>query len=325
MDIEYPNLAIGSISKLASALDISEAYLKQVAAGPENFYSISTIPKKSGGFRVISDPAKELKVVQRRIVRRILSKCSFPDYLFGSIKDEINPRDFVRNAQYHVSAKEVIAFDIDSFFPSIQPQFIKRVFKFLLRFPDDVANLLVSLVTLNNGLPQGAPTSSYLANLIFYDVEHKFVKTLRSKGFVYSRLVDDITVSSPKSIPGAERTFVYNQIKKMLAEKRLKISAKKYAITNTSTSGKKTIVTGLVIENNLIKLPKQKIAQLGKRVYELKNRAEISTTDQDYHEQYGNASGLVALYTRVAPDKALLHRQVLQKILPTFEKKKAKK
>jgi hypothetical protein len=325
MDIVYPNLAIGSIAKLASALDVSEAYLKQVAAQPDNFYSVSSIPKKSGGFRTISDPVRELKIVQRRIVRRILSKCSFPEYLFGSIKDEDNPRDFVRNAQYHVQAKEVIAFDIDSFFPSVQPQFIKRVFKFLLRFPDDVANLLVSLVTLNGGLPQGAPTSSYLANLIFYDVEHKVVKTLRSKGFFYSRLVDDITISSMKSIPGTEKTFVYDQIKKMLGEKRLRISDKKYAITNTSTYGKKTVVTGLVVENNLVKLPKEKIAQIGKRVYELKNKAEVSTTDQEYHEQYGNASGLVALYTRLAPEKALLHRKVLQDILPTYEKKKAKK
>lgn len=325
MDIVYPNLAIGSIKKLASSLNVSEAYLKQVAAQPDNFYSVRPIPKRSGGFRTISDPVRELKVVQRRIVRRILSKCTFPEYLFGSIKDEDNPRDFVRNAQYHVQAKEVIAFDIDSFFPSIQPQFIKRVFKFLLRFPDDVANLLVSLVTLNGGLPQGAPTSSYLANLLFYDVEHKVVKTLRSKGFFYSRLVDDITISSLKSIPGTERTFVYDQIKKMLSEKRLKISDKKYAITNTSTYGKKTIVTGLVVENNLVKLPKEKIAQIGKRVYELRNKAEVSTTDQDYHEQYGNASGLVALYTRLAPEKALLHRKVLQNILPTYEKKKAKK
>lgn len=325
MDIIYPHSAIGNISNLASALDISEVYLKKVAANPDNFYCINPIPKKSGGFRIISDPVKELKIVQRRIVRRILSKCKFPDYLFGSIKDEENPRDFVRNAQYHVQAKEVIAFDVESFFPSVQPQFVKRVFKFLLKLPDEVAELLVSLVTLNGGLPQGAPTSSYLANLILYDCEYKIVKTLRAKGFTYSRLVDDITVSSLKTIPGAEKKFVYEQIRRMLAEKRLKISKKKYSVTNTSTVGKKTVVTGLVIENNIVKLPKERIKQIGKRVYELKNRAEVSTTDSKYHEQYSNVSGLVALYTRLSPEKALLYRQNLQNILPTYEKKKIKK
>lgn len=325
MDIKYSNLPIGNVSNLASALSVPEIFLRRVAAQPDDFYSVNPIPKKSGGYRIISDPAKELKIVQRRIVRRILSECKFPDYLFGSIKDDENPRDFVRNAQYHVNAKEVMAFDIDSFFPSVHPRFIKRIFKFLLKFPDDVADLLVSLVTLNGGLPQGAPTSSYLANLIFYDCEHKVVKTLQSKGFSYSRLVDDITISSSKNILPTEKTFIYDQIKKMLGEKRLIISKKKYSVTNTSLVGKKTVVTGLVIENNIVKIPKEKITEIGKQVYDLANKAVISTSDHAYHKQYGKVSGLVALYTRLAPKKALLHRQNLQGILPTFENKKARK
>lgn len=325
MDIKYSNTPIGSISKLATALDVSEIFLQKVSAKPDDFYAITSIPKKSGGHRIISNPTKELKIVQRRIVRRILCKCEFPNYLFGSIRDEENPRDFVRNAQFHVEAKEVMAFDIESFFPSIHPRFIKRVFKFLLRFPDDVSDLLVSLVTLDGGLPQGAPTSSYLANLIFYDSEHKLVKTLRSKGFSYSRLVDDITVSSKKALTGQEKNFIYTHVGKLLSEKKLSISKSKFSITNTSTAGKKTVVTGLVLENDIVKLPKPKISEIGKEVYELSNRAIVSTTDQEYHQDFLRISGLVALYTRLTPLKALAHRQALRNILPTFEQKKVKK
>lgn len=325
MDIVYSNSSIGSISKLALALDVSEDFLRKVAAQPDNFYSVESIPKKSGGYRIISDPTKELKIVQRRIVRRILSKCTFPEYLFGSIKDEDNPRDFVRNAQYHVKANQVMAFDIESFFPSVHPRFVKKVFKFLFKLPNDVADLLVSLVTLNDGLPQGAPTSSYIANLIFFDCEHKVVKTFKSKGLCYSRLIDDITVSSEKPISPAGKSFIYQSIQSMLHEKFLTISKKKYASTNTSVVGKKTIVTGLVIENSCVKLPKEKVKQIGKQVYEMINTAAVSTTDAAYHKQYGKVSGLVALYTRLAPIKAQAYRDDLRNALPTYEAKKAKK
>jgi len=325
MDIVYSNSSIGSIAKLAAALDVSEVFLRKVADQPNNFYAVNSIPKKSGGFRVISDPTKELKVVQRRIVRRILSKCTFPEYLFGSIRDDENPRDFVRNAQYHVKANQVMAFDIDSFFPSVHPRFVKKIFKFLLKLPNDVADLLVSLVTLNDGLPQGAPTSSYIANLVFYDCEHKVVKTLKSKGLCYSRLIDDITISSEKPISSTSKSFIYQSIRGMLHEKGLTISKKKYASTNTSTVGRKTIVTGLVIENNHVKLPKDKVKEIGKKVYEITNIAALSTTDSEYHKQYSRVSGLVALYSRLAPIKAQIYRNDLRSVLPTYEAKKAKK
>lgn len=325
MEIIYFNSPIGSVAALAKTLDVSEDYLRKVAAQPDNFYSVSEIKKKSGGFRIISDPTKELKIVQRRIVRRIFSKCSFPAYLFGSIKDDDNPRDFVRNAQYHVHAKDVMAFDIEDFFPSVEPRFIKRIFKFLFNLTNEVADILVSLVTLNNGLPQGAPTSPYVANLVFYDTEHKVVKTLHSKGLIYSRLVDDITISSSKPIKGPERSFIYKQVFDMLNEKKLSICKRKYSVTNTSVIGKKTIVTGLIVENEKIKLPKEKISSIGKMVYELKGQADIGTTAPLYHKSYGSASGLVALYTRLDEKKAAEYRNHLRAIKPTYDKKKAKK
>ncbi|AEK62412.1 reverse transcriptase family protein [Collimonas fungivorans] len=325
MKIAYSNSSIGSVAALAKMLDVTENFLTLVASKPDDFYSISKIPKKTDGFRTISDPVKELKIVQRRIVRRIFSKCSFPSYLFGSIRDEINPRDFVRNAQYHSQAREVMAFDVESFFPSVRPQFVKKVLKFLFNLPNEVAEMLVSLMTLQDGLPQGAPTSSYVANLIFYDCEHKIVKTLNAMGFTYSRLVDDITVSSKTIIKNEERRFIYEQISKMLGEKKLKISQRKYGVTNTTVIGKKTVVTGLVVEDKMIKLPKEKVKLIGQMVYELKSKAEVSTTDHEYHKSFNKASGLVALYSRLNTKKAEIHRQHLRQILPTYDNKKAKK
>lgn len=325
MKIRCSKSTIGSVGALAKALNVPVSLLLQVQSNPSNYYSISSIGKKSGGVRIISDPVKELKIVQRRLVRRFLSKASFPDYLFGSVKDEANPRDFVRNAVFHKTAKQVMAFDIENFFPSVQPGYVKLVFKNVFCVPEEVASLLVALTTLNGGLPQGAPTSSYLANLIFYDVEHKLVAVLRSKGFQYSRLVDDITVSSTKLIGPQQRTFIYDAVRSMLGRKKLLISKKKYQVTNTETHGRKTIVTGLIIERATVKLPKERIKEIGGLVYNLRHQSEVSTTDPSYHDQHGRASGLVALYRRLDPEKSILYRTELRLALPTFDKNKIKK
>jgi hypothetical protein len=325
MQIEYFNTSIGSVGALAKTLGVQESALIQFAKNPPAHYSITAIPKKNGGSRTISDPSKELKIIQRRIVRRIFSKCVFPDYLFGSIKDDENPRDFVRNAEHHVHAVEVMSFDIESFFPNVRPSFIKNVFKYLLRLPNEVADILVKLTSLNNGLPQGAPTSSYIANMIFYDKEHQVVKTLSAKGFCYTRLTDDITVSSPKALTPEVKKFVYAQIQGLLSEKKLEICKRKYKITNTALSGRKTVVTGLVIEDDLVKLPKPMVSKIGGIVYDLKNKAVITTTDPEYHELYGTASGLVSLYTRLNAKKAEPHRIILQSIKPTFDLKRVAK
>lgn len=325
MNISYSHPPIGSISKLAKMLDVSEAYLYQVAKNPENFYALSEIPKKNGDFRTISDPVKELKIVQRRIIRRIFCNCIFPTYLFGSIKDIENPRDFVRNAQFHSNANEVMAFDIDSFFPSIQAKYVKLVFKYLLNFPNDVSDLLVKLTTLNGSIPQGAPTSPYIANLVFYDQEPKLVKLFTDKKLRYSRLVDDITISSEKPISSGNKTFIYEQVKKLLDSKSLKINKKKYQVTNTSNSGKKTIVTGLVIENNIVKLPKETIKSIGRQVYTLTRMADVATTDVKYHKAHGSTSGLVALYSRLNKEKSDIHRLSLRGIKPTYSPARLKK
>lgn len=325
MKIKYSASPIGSVATLAHVLSVDEKLLRYIAAHPADHYSVRKIPKKSGGDRTISDPAKELKIIQRRIVRRILGNCKFPPYLFGSVKDDDNPRDFVRNAEYHIDAAEVIAFDIDSFFPSVQPKFIKAIFKYLFNFPEEVCHILVGVTTLNNGLPQGAPTSSYLANLVFYDCEHKLVKTLQAKGLKYTRLVDDISVSSVKHIDGPTRTFVFNRITGLLAEKKLKISKRKYKITNTALHGEKTIVTGLLVENKKVKLPKDKVKAIGGLVYTLKKHAEVDRTDPQYHSSFGKASGQVALYRRLDPSKSIGYRATLREIMPTYAPSKVKK
>lgn len=324
MKIQYTGSPIGSIATLSKCLDVSEESLRLIAIDSENQYSISEIPKKKSGFREISDPLPHLKKIQRRIVRRIFSNVKFPAYLFGSIKDDENPRDFLRNAQAHLNAKEVLSFDIDSFFPSCQPRYIYKIYHYLFKFPRDVADILVRLTTLNGGLPQGAPTSSYLANLLFYDNEHALCKTLKDKGFTYTRLVDDIVISSRRDFKPGEKSFVYQSILRLLKDKGLKLNKEKYASTNTGTQGKRTIITGVQVRNGQLNLPHEKVAEIKNKIYRVEMQGAADTTDPHYHKIYASASGLVALYRRIDPKKADLLRSRIRYIKPTYHQQRIK-
>ena len=74
----------------------------------------------------------------------------------------------------------------------------------VFRFSAEVATILTRLTTKSGYLPQGAKTSSYLANLVFYRDEPELVRHLASVGWRYSRLTDDITISSLKRVLDTE-------------------------------------------------------------------------------------------------------------------------
>lgn len=151
------------------------------------------------------------------------------------------------------------------------------------------------------------------------------VKVFKSKNLRYSRLIDDITVSSEKAICDKNKIFINLEIRRMLKEKQLKVCDKKYSITNTKTTGKKTIVTGLVIENGDVKLPKEKVKEIGGKVYTLLQKGAVDTTTSEYHDDFNKVSGLVALYSRLNPVKSKVYRKNLRSVLPTYELRKAKK
>jgi len=195
-----------------------------------------------------------------------------------------------------------------------------------MELPDTVANILLALTTLDSALPQGAPTSPYLANLLFFREEHKAVSQLKAKGFKYSRLVDDITISKEKIFTPLEKTFVYKTIFQMLKSRHLSINQKKYHISNTETHGKKTVITGLEIENGQVKLPKAKNKRSGGLVYSLQEQAVASgTTSNEYHHIYEHTSGLVSLYSRIDEKKSKSYRSTLRGVRPTFEATRIKK
>lgn len=161
-------------------------------------YRRKAVPKKDGTERITWDPYPQLKDVQGIINTHFFRKTKFPMYLHGGIRDLEYPRDYVRNARIHAGAHLAVTVDIENFFPSVRAEQVFDIWFRFFRFDRAVAETLTQLTTKDGFLPQGARTSNYLANLVFWEHEHSLVDELAKHNWRYSRLTDDITISTTK-------------------------------------------------------------------------------------------------------------------------------
>ncbi|WP_311968468.1 reverse transcriptase family protein [Pseudomonas baltica] len=277
----YPHSSINSIKALARALGEPAERLLALAQRSSRLYRYVPQTKKDGITpRHTYDAHEPLKTIQRKIVDRVLSKVTYPEYLHGGIKDPKFPRSIYSNARIHTGAKTVILQDIVDFFPSITTEHIQRLFVGLFRFSADVASLLASLVTREGQVPQGASTSSYLANLVFWDIEPALVTRFKTQGMAYSRFADDITVSSKTRIASAATTQVIASVTWMLGQKgclqkRNKMHVRKRGqALITGEKAEAVTVTGLVVNGPIPALPKRARLAIRAAVKQLEDRFE---------------------------------------------------
>ncbi|MCB1505573.1 MAG: RNA-directed DNA polymerase [Hyphomicrobiaceae bacterium] len=178
-----------SVEDLARWLKIEVADLQSV----EPNYTTFRIPKRSGGFRTIEAPDERLKEVQRLILRRVLGGLKAHPCALGFERG----RSIVTHAQAHVGKALVIRLDLVDFFPNTQADRVLEYFR-SIGWNRRAAQLLVKLTTNNRHLPQGAPTSPRLTNLVNYKMDARLLAMARKVGgtdATYTRYADDLTFS----------------------------------------------------------------------------------------------------------------------------------
>ncbi|MBC3422317.1 reverse transcriptase family protein [Pseudomonas sp. RW3S2] len=278
--LHYPHSPIYSVSALARALGEPTERLIALAKRGSRLYRYVPQTKKDGKTpRHTYDAHEPLKTIQRKIVDRILSKISYPCYLQGGIKDVHAPRSIYANARVHAGSKSIILQDIADFFPSITVAHVRQVFSKLLGFSDEVSELLADLVTREGQVPQGASTSSYLANLVFWDIEPALAERFNAKGLRYSRFADDITVSSKTDMPQEVATLVIGSVTWMLGQKGCRPKRSKLHVRKRGQaliSGDKVdavTITGLVVDGSSPSLPKKERMAIRTAVKQLEDSA----------------------------------------------------
>lgn len=218
----YKRPPIGSIKTLARILECPEAKLIEISETADGRYRVVEEKlKSSGGTRTIVDALPVLKNLHDLINKRILSQVDFPRYLQGGIYDPESTRSYIADARIHVGCRVLISQDIRDFFPSVKYDLVLKIWMLLFKFPPDVAHVLAKLTTKNGELPQGAITSPALANLVFFDTEGEVVTKLERMDLVYSRYVDDISVSSKRKLTRAEATRAFAILISMIRRKGL--------------------------------------------------------------------------------------------------------
>lgn len=316
--IFYSAKPIGSIAKLATALDFTEGFLRRVSTHTADYYTEFVKPVK-GKDRELCEPKPNLKNLQKRINTRIFSHIKFPLYLHGGIKTT-DPRDFVSNASQHCKSETAIALDIKGFFPSITTAQVHNVFKNLLNFPDDVSALLANIVTLNGSLPQGAPTSSYISNLVMWEKEFRLVSKLEGRGLIYTRLIDDMTISSKSRIPEKLVTKIIEDVAGMLKHYDYTLHPEKKKIFSKSDPKHLMLITGLWLNRGAPKILKEKREEISQGVIEAMRMASKPNTlfDPEYHAVHATCSGKVALLQRLGHTRAMRLRNMLNSVQPQF-------
>lgn len=176
---------IGDMSRMIGAID-------------QHGYTLFVKSKEKR--RVISAPQKWLKDLQRRINHGILSQLPISDCAFNTLG-----RGQIPNALRHVGQSYMTAVDVKDCFPSTSVAMVAQSFRDL-SICESVTGTLTRLTTFHGFLPQGAPTSDSVLNLVFAPIDAKVMELAERYDARYSRFTDDLTFSAERPLHGLERT-----------------------------------------------------------------------------------------------------------------------
>jgi retron-type reverse transcriptase len=186
---QSPFYYLRSKKKLASLLYISESGLK-ILTQIENLYLERDLKSHTGKIRHIEEPKRKLKFVQKRI-QVILNRIKLPEYIYAPGQG----KSYIMNAHVHLNNRVVRTLDITAYFPSTQAIHVYYFFHAIMKCSPDVAGIITKLLTLNNHLPTGSPSSpilSYFSHIEMWNTIFQLVKDADCKLTVY---MDDVAIS----------------------------------------------------------------------------------------------------------------------------------
>lgn len=229
-------------------------------------YKIFEVKKKSGGARIITAPHGPLKKIQHRL-HRILECVYDPK---AAVQGFTRNCSIKSNAAEHPKTKWVLNVDISEFFPSIN---FGRVRGMFMANPynctPEVATILARICCVNNQLPQGAPTSPIVSNMVCARLDAHMNRLAASAKCKYTRYADDLTLSTfrtrfPKEI--AENKLVEGEPKcvpgprliRVIRRNGFRLNVSKVRLSNPS---QRQEVTGLIV-NEGVNVPREFIREV---------------------------------------------------------------
>ncbi len=240
--------------QLAGILGVKHQKMFRYIKDIKNLYHECEIPKANGTVRRLNVPCLRLRNIQRRIAGTILSQLPTSNYakayrLGVSLKS---------NAQPHVGKKYILKMDITDFFGSISFDQVYSAAFNTRNFPKNIGVMLTTLCCYDGYLPQGAPTSPALSNLVLKNFDNCIGSWCEQRGISYTRYCDDMTFSSDKPL-----YVCFEKVSRMLQEMGFTVNAKK---TKFITAKNRMSVTGLTV-NEKVSVSKEYKRNLRQEIY----------------------------------------------------------
>ena len=219
-----------------------------------------TLPKKSGGTRLVSAPSRPLKRLQRSILHKIIEPLGEHEAAFGFVKG----RSIKQNAECHVGQNVVVNCDIKNCFPSVSWRLVLGSLRRDLgeHLSPATVSLLTDIICSRGALPIGAPTSPAILNRVLYVTDQYLSEAALQRGAIYSRYADDLTFSGEGNVVSLIRVA-----ESLLSRIDLELDPKK---TNIYRRGRRQIVTGLTV-NQKVSVPRRVRRQLRAAIHALEN------------------------------------------------------
>lgn len=204
-------LEINTIEDLCTYINVAPGFLKYVLFVKRDNYVVFSIPKKSGGCRYITAPKEELKFIQKQLLKFLEKNYDFLECVHGFIKG----KSCISNAKCHVNKRFILNGDIENFFDNIHFGRVRGLFlNPPFNYSNCVATIIAKIVCHNKKLPQGAPTSPIISNMVCYTMDRELKFVAKKNNCKYTRYADDITFSTdaeffPKDIAEIKDGKVY--------------------------------------------------------------------------------------------------------------------
>ncbi|MGA2516203.1 MAG: reverse transcriptase domain-containing protein [Thermodesulfobacteriota bacterium] len=172
---------------------------------PADRYTTFTIGKNNGELRTILAPISSLKIIQRKL-KQVLENAYTPK---PSVHGFVLTKSILSNARMHTKQRYVFNVDLKDFFPTINFGRVRGMFMgFPYKLPKNVATVLAQICCFNNQLPQGAPTSPIVSNMICAHLDSDLQRLAKTNKSIYTRYADDIAFStSTRSFPPSIATI----------------------------------------------------------------------------------------------------------------------
>ena len=260
---------------------------------PRPFQKQAINPK----LRVIDNPSEEIKVVQSLITERLLKPLDLPYHICGGIRG----KSVLDNVALHQNSKVLLKIDIARFFPSISNKHVYKVWRVLLGCSPRISSLLTKLTTFERHLPQGAPSSTMLANLVLYSCDAPIRIECERLKIRYSSWVDDLAFSSEN--PRA----VVNLVASSLQKNGFRISRKKLEIIGP---GSRKVLNGVLLGRQL-SVPPERLARIRSGIHKLR-QGRVRSTDAARYVQ--SLRGSIAQVATINPTKAKVLREELDAV-----------